>query len=192
MFRRPGKNSHDDNATYSDDPSPFSKYSAKKSELSEKPQRLFEPTLPRTTPMEGQEENWGVPKTTPLPHHFEGMITEESPETTLGAGVTFRGQLSFERFLRIDGIFEGDLLSQGKVVVGPTGSVKADLNLREAIIEGKVEGNITVQEKLELRGQATIKGDIRAKSLCVDEGVSIAGIVMVSGSGDSTEEPPAT
>ena len=187
MFRRSGKNSHDENATYNDDPSPFSKYSAKKSELNE--QRLFEPSMPRPLPQETHEENWGTPKTTALPHHFEGLITEETPETTLGVGVTFRGQLSFERFLRIDGDFEGDLLSHGKVVVGPTGSVKADLNLREAIIEGKVEGNITVQEKLELRGQASIKGDIRAKSLCVDEGVSISGIVMVCARDDCTDVP---
>lgn len=185
MFRRVGKNAHDENS-YQDEPSssfgssPFGKYGVKKTESCEKPQRLYEPTLPRATPLENQDENWGVHKTAALPHHFEGLIAEETPETTLGAGVTFRGQLSFERFLRIDGAFEGDLLSHGKVVVGPSGSVKADLNLREAIIEGTVEGNITVQEKLELRGNAIIKGDIRAKSLCVDEGVTISGIVMVS------------
>ena len=144
MFRRSGKNSHDENGTlYSEDPpiaSPFNKYGVKKSESQELPPRLFEPPLPRTTPMDCQDENWGNPKTTPLPHHFEGALNEEIPETTLGAGVSFRGQLSFERFLRIDGSFEGELLSQGKVIVGATGKVKANLNLREAIIEGVVEG----------------------------------------------------
>lgn len=179
MFRRSGKSSHDENGTYNDDPSPFSKYSAKKTE--------FDSPAARALPQDTHDDNWGIPKTTALPHHFENLMAEEAPETTLGVGVTFRGQLSFERFLRIDGDFEGDLLSQGKVVVGPTGSVKADLNLREAIIEGKVEGNITVQEKLELRGQATIKGDIRAKSLCVDEGVSISGIVLVGPQGEEAD-----
>lgn len=183
MFRRPGKNPQDENgALYSDElpmASPFNKYGAKKPE-GEMPPRLFDPGVPRATPMDVQDENWGNPKTTALPHHFEGLVNEEAPETTLGAGVTFRGTLSFERFLRIDGSFEGELLSQGKVVVGPTGKVKANLNLREAIIEGVVEGNITVQEKLELRGEASIKGDICAKSLCVDEGVSIDGQVLVS------------
>ncbi len=81
--------------------------------------------------------------------------------------------------MRIDGSFEGELLSQGKVVVGPTGKVKANLNLREAIIEGEVEGDIIVQEKLELRGEASVKGNIQAKSLCVDEGVQIVGHVTV-------------
>ena len=184
MFRRSGKNTQDENsALYSEEhsiASPYNKYGAKKGEPQETPQRMFEPPLPRATPMDAQEENWGNPKTATLPHHFEGMMNEETPETTLGAGVTFRGQLSFERFLRIDGSFEGELLSQGKVSVGPTGKVKANLNLREAVIEGIVEGNITVQEKLELRGEASVMGDIRAKSLCVDEGVTIMGTVIVT------------
>jgi cytoskeletal protein CcmA (bactofilin family) len=192
MFRRSGKNSQDDSqALYGNEApsaSPFSKYGAKKSEPQEAAARLFESPLARPTPMESQEDSWSSQKTAPLPHHYEGMIAaEETPETTLGAGVSFRGQLSFERYLRIDGTFEGELLSQGKIVVGPTGKVKSNLNLREAIIEGVVEGNITVQEKLELRGEAIVKGDIQAKSLCVDEGVTITGYVLVT---PKPQQPP--
>ena len=192
MFPRPGKNPLDENSSlYEEEPSissPYNKYGAKKG--GEGLPRIFEPPHPQTgaTPMESPEENWGNSTTTSLPHHFDGMMGDEDPETTLGAGVTFRGELSFERLLRIDGEFEGDLLSQGKVIVGPRGIVKANLNLREAVIEGVVEGNITVQEKLELRGQASVKGDIIAKSLCVDEGVQIDGHVLVVS--ESTEPPP--
>jgi len=192
MFRRSGKNNQDDShALYHEDhpiTSPFTKYGAKKSDPQNTSQRVFESPLAHAIPIEGQEESWSGQKTTTLPHHFEGMIQEEAPETTLGAGVSFRGQLSFERFLRIDGIFEGELLSQGKVIVGPSGKVKANLNLREAIIEGVVEGNITVQEKLELRGEAVVKGDIQATSLCVDEGVTIIGHVLVT---PKPEQPQA-
>jgi cytoskeletal protein CcmA (bactofilin family) len=188
MFRRSGKNAHEDNSYHEETP-PYNKYGTKKSEPQEMVQRMFETPLPRATPMEVSEDHWNSPKTATLPHHFDGMLNEEMPETTLGAGVTFRGQLSFERFLRIDGSFEGELLSQGKVSVGPTGKVKANLNLREAIIEGVVEGNITVQEKLELRGEASVTGDIRAKSLCVDEGVTITGLVIVTPKADPSATP---
>lgn len=189
MFRKLGKNSHEENnALYNEESSltsPFNKYGTKKNDSHEIPSRMFEPPIPRATTLEAQEENWSNSKTTAVPHHFDGAFKEETPETTLGVGVTFRGQLSFERFLRIDGSFEGELLSQGKVVVGPTGKVKANLNLREAIIEGVVEGNITVQEKLELRGEAVVKGDIQSKSLCVDEGVTITGYVLVTPKSDT-------
>ncbi|MCH9609331.1 MAG: hypothetical protein S4CHLAM45_08030 [Chlamydiales bacterium] len=177
MFRRPGKNPLEDykeeNTTYNN-----------KYEPSDVPPRIFDTphqhNQPLATPMSHEE------KASTLPHHFQGMVKEDDPETTLGEGVTFRGELSFDKLLRIDGTFEGELLSQGKVVIGPTGKVKADLNLREAIIEGSVEGNVTVQEKLELRGEASIKGDIKAKLLSVDEGVEIIGVMQISANPDTT------
>lgn len=191
MFRRPGKNPLDKDSPmplYKEDPhvTPY-KYGIKKAEIphsSEIPPRIFDvPSSPKISSEERyhHEEPWHMEKTTPLPpHHFQGALKEEAPETTLGEGVTFRGELSFERLLRIDGIFEGELLSQGKVIVGPKGKIKANLNLREAVVEGEVRGNITVQERLELRGEAVIYGDIRAKVLSVDEGVTIVGNVHVT------------
>ncbi len=172
MFRRPGKNPLED---YKEEAPHYTKY-----EPQEVPPRIFDtPHQPVTSPMSHDEKT--------LPHHLQGMLKEEEdPETTLGEGVTFRGELSFERLLRIDGTFEGELLSQGKVIIGPKGKVKADLNLREAIIEGEVEGNIVVQEKLELRGDASIKGDIKAKSLSVDDGVEIVGVVQVTSMSSET------
>ncbi len=174
MFRRPGKNPLED---YKEEASThYTKY-----EPQDIPPRIFDTPRQSTASIMSNDD-----KTSTLPHHFQGMVKEEDPETTLGEGVTFRGELSFERLLRIDGTFEGKLLSQGKVIIGPTGKVKADLNLREAIIEGEVEGNITVQEKLELRGDASVKGDIKAKSLCVDDGVEIIGVVQVTSKGNTT------
>lgn len=196
MFRRPGKNPLEDNGPLYQEEKPHAspyKYGSQKGVPTDTPPRLFDtPHGQLNSPMPSQErrfaeEEWGSEKTMPLPHHLQGMMHEEEPETTLGEGVSFRGELSFERLLRIDGTFEGELLSQGKVIVGPKGKVKANLNLREAIIEGTVEGNITVQEKLLLRGDAFIKGDIRAKSICVDEGVRILGHMTVMP--DSREEP---
>lgn len=186
MFRRPGK-SNDENVTfYSDEkdlsPSyPYGQHVNHPSvQSSEVPPRIFEAPTPHAAPLKPQEKSWSAHQEEPsIPHPFENQLHEESPETTLGEGVTFRGELSFERLLRIDGTFEGELLSEGKVIVGPKGRVKANLKLREAIVEGVVEGNITVEEKLELRSSARVYGDITAKILCVDEGVCIHGIVSV-------------
>lgn len=181
MFRRPGKNSTEENSLFKEDATSVSSYpyGHKKNEASDVLPRVFDQSPGKISGYQPEDE-WKQEKTTPLPHPFHGMLKEDVPETTLGEGVTFRGELSFERLLRIDGTFEGELLSQGKVIVGSKGKVKANLNLREAIIEGEVYGNITVQEKLELRGTATIHGDIKAKSLCIDEGVTLVGHVTVA------------
>jgi len=110
----------------------------------------------------------------------EELPDSEEPETVIGEHVSLKGALSFQRLIRIDGSFEGELESQGKLIVGPKGFVKANLNLQEAFIAGKVEGDITVKERLVLRGRAEIKGNITAPLLSVDEGVSIIGQVYVT------------
>ncbi len=117
------------------------------------------------------------------PHAFEVAEQEpqeeEEPETIIAANVSIKGTMSFQKLIRIDGTFEGELLSSGKLIVGPTGSVKANINLDEAFISGKVTGDITVKTRLVLRGRAEVRGDITAPLLSVDEGVSIVGILNV-------------
>ena len=184
MFRRPGKSPLDP-PIQEEDTQSASGFGYQPPQREEEAPSLYEATNARLTsradpfeqPIE-ESEPWKK-ETSSLPHPFENVAKEEPPETTLGEGVNFRGELSFERLLRIDGTFEGELLSSGKVVVGPTGKVKANLNLRSAYIEGEIEGNITVQEKLELRSHAVVHGDIIAKSLVVEEGVTLNGHVLI-------------
>ncbi len=72
-------------------------------------------------------------------------------------------------------------------MIGPEGFVKADMDLYEAEVSGKVEGNITVKNRLILRGRAEVKGNITAPRLSVDEGVSIIGQVYVTASASPLE-----
>jgi cytoskeletal protein CcmA (bactofilin family) len=120
----------------------------------------------------------GLMNSTIVRHQPEEASDE--PETVIAPQVEIKGSLSFQRHLRIDGSFEGELRSSGKLVIGPTGSVKADLDLEEAYISGKVIGNITVKTRLVLRGRAEVIGNISAPLISVDEGVSIIGELSVS------------
>lgn len=115
-------------------------------------------------------------------------LEAEEPETVIGEHVTIKGTISFQHLLRVDGTFEGEIESQGNLIVGPKGFLKANLDLKEAFIAGKVEGNITVKERLVLRGRAEIRGDITAPLLSIDEGVSIIGQVYVTAP-EQLEEP---
>lgn len=109
-------------------------------------------------------------------------------EVHIGETARLEGSLAFEAFAVIDGHFTGELLSKGKIIIGPTAVVKADLYLEEADISGRVEGNITVTKKLILKGNANIVGDITAPSLSVDEGVSIRGQLHVTKIASPTEK----
>jgi len=126
------------------------------------------------------------PPTAPSPFiqteapYYEDQELDTGPEMTIGTNITITGKIAFQREICINGVFEGEFEGSGKIVVGPEGFVKADLDLYEAEISGKVEGNITVQYRLILKGNAEIKGNITAPRLSVDEGVSIIGQVYVT------------
>lgn len=107
------------------------------------------------------------------------VSTTPSSSTTISEDVSIKGELRFPLFLRIDGHFEGKLSSEGKLHVGPKGVVHSDLNLKSATIEGRVEGNIVVSERLELAATASVKGDISCQILKIEEGATLTGIVTV-------------
>ena len=123
---------------------------------------------------ETQDDRFSSPK------KESALNSMEDPDTVIGEKVSIKGELAFDTLLRIDGNFEGQLLSKGKLIIGPTGKVKSDLTLEEAFIAGKVEGDIHVEGRLVLRGRAEVYGNITAKTISVDEGVTIVGQVLVS------------
>lgn len=106
-----------------------------------------------------------------------------SPETVVGATVAIQGTISFERFLRLDGHFTGQMHGPGgRLHIGPSGHVKADLCLESALIEGCLEGDIIVTGHLDVRATARIRGDISAKTLSVEAGATLQGKAEVSDS----------
>lgn len=107
-------------------------------------------------------------------------VDEEEPETIISSQVNIKGTMSFQKLLRIDGTFEGELISSGNLIIGPTGSVKANINLDSAFISGKVVGDIKVKTRLVLRGRAEVRGNVTAPLVSMDEGVSIIGQLNVS------------
>lgn len=103
-------------------------------------------------------------------------------ETILADGVIVKGELRFDKQLRINGSFEGSLQANGKVVVGMTGTIKGDIHLDEAEIYGKVIGNIHVI-KLVVGASAQIHGNIYAQSVDFQKGAKLIGQIYIE-SGD--------
>lgn len=140
----------------------------------------FEPQTEKNEPLTPEAPNTTPPqRKIPTPSIANSLLMNDDPDTTIGEGVTFKGELTFDKLLRIDGHFEGDLLSEGKLIIGPRGVVKSNVQMREAVIEGILEGNITVTDRIELRDSATVMGNIKARYISVDEGVTIIGHVSV-------------
>jgi cytoskeletal protein CcmA (bactofilin family) len=106
--------------------------------------------------------------------------SSNSGGTFLSTDAVFKGSLKFDNELRINGKFEGELSSSGTVHVGSQGDVKAEISVGTAIVEGKINGNITASDRVELRSTARMVGDIKASKLIVEEGVAFIGRCEVS------------
>jgi cytoskeletal protein CcmA (bactofilin family) len=72
--------------------------------------------------------------------------------------------------IRIDGELIGTLNCKGRIIIGPEGSVKGDINCQNGVIEGKFKGNLIVKETLNVRETAKIEGDVNTNKLVVQPG----------------------
>lgn len=100
---------------------------------------------------------------------------ENNLDTIIGEHTKFNGEIHSEGGVRIDGQVEGKIICDGFLLIGEKANIKADIQSDEAIISGKVEGNITIEKKLELKSSALINGDIIAKILSMESGTQISG-----------------
>ena len=102
----------------------------------------------------------------------------ESPppaHTVIGVGANFRGTLMVSGTLHIDGEFEGDILHCERLEVGEHGVMRADVEVKEAVIEGRVYGNIRALGNLEMKAGARVEGDVAAMSVIIEPGVFYTG-----------------
>ncbi len=98
----------------------------------------------------------------------------------LGAGTRYEGKLFFEGRARIDGEFEGEVQSDGLLVVGDEAIVRATIRVGALIVRGgRVDGDIHATELVELHAPAVVHGDIRTQTLFLDRGVVFEGACVM-------------
>ncbi len=97
---------------------------------------------------------------------------------SISQGIKIKGELTGSEDLYVDGVVEGKLnLSNGTLTIGPNGSVKADVDAREVLVSGRIEGNITAREKVQLWSTGQVSGEVRTERLAIEEGATLRGKV---------------
>jgi cytoskeletal protein CcmA (bactofilin family) len=86
-----------------------------------------------------------------------------------------KGDIEIQGTIRIDGTFEGSLSCPDTLIIGKSGVVKADVKVKNAVIGGKLVGNIAAANKIELQTGSHVEGDIQTARLVIDEGVFFEG-----------------
>lgn len=100
---------------------------------------------------------------------------EPGPIAYLYKGSRVNGQLSFQGAVRIDGSVDGEIQCQGTLTIGEGADIRAKISGRVVILRGKVEGNVTAKERLELIAPARLIGNVDTPRLLVTEGVVFDG-----------------
>ena len=96
----------------------------------------------------------------------------------ISQGIRIKGEVTGSEDLFVDGLVDGKLnLTNGSLTIGPNGTVKADVNAREVIVRGKIEGKVTGRDKVQLWSTGQVTGEVQTERLSIEEGASLRGKV---------------
>jgi cytoskeletal protein CcmA (bactofilin family) len=109
--------------------------------------------------------------------------------TILGPDANFKGELTYEKGMRLQGKFEGNILTPGRLHITKEARMNADVDAGSISVEGDVKGKLSANERVELKQSAKYEGDLTAAKLVVDEGAMLSGHVHVAP--DAVKSGPA-
>lgn len=93
----------------------------------------------------------------------------------LSSDVEIKGSIKFQNELIVDGKIEGEITSTGVLTVGENAEIRGEIKTKSVTVLGKVHGNITVEERCELKTRAQLIGDLKAARLMIEDGATFVG-----------------
>lgn len=116
------------------------------------------------------------------------MDTYRADVAHIGKSVIIKGELSGSEDLYLDGEVEGNIdLRNHNLVIGPNGRVRANVHAKDVVIHGKVDGNITGVDKVELKKSAVLNGDINTQRIVIEDGAFFKGAIDIRKGESKTE-----
>lgn len=107
----------------------------------------------------------------------------------IGKSVVIRGELTGNEDLYLDGEIEGNInLRDHKLVIGPNGKIKASITARDIVLHGRVEGNVSATERVELKKACTLVGDVSTQRIVIEDGAYFKGSIDIKENKDSRSE----
>ena len=111
-------------------------------------------------------------------------------QTTIGGSVFIKGEVSGSESLYVDGRIEGTVnFAPNRVTIARNGSVVANISAGEAVILGKVQGNIQCSDRLEIRSEGSLEGDVITQRISVEDGAALKGSVQVTAVEHKNDRP---
>jgi cytoskeletal protein CcmA (bactofilin family) len=148
--------------------------------------RLFPSAQPvQPIQVKPQPERFSIPAVAPVPSAVtqdkpkvpdkQSVMPDPQTKNILSKDVEIKGNIKFTNELVIDGKIEGEIASDGVLTVGENADIRGEIKTKSVTVLGKVNGNITVTERCELKARAHLVGDLKASRLVIEEGATFVG-----------------
>src|SRR6201993_2589957 len=135
------------------------------------PGRPAEPERPTTSTPSAPAMSASEPPSAPRP-----VTTTTADQATIGKSLVIKGEVTGSESLYIDGRVEGSInLAGNRVTVGRNGVVAANINAREIVVLGKVRGNLTASDRVDIRSDGSLTGDVVAARISIEDGAFFKG-----------------
>ena len=166
---------------------------------------MWKPTNQPTSPSRpGEPERPATPASS-VPSMSEPAVavprtaattTTTADQATIGKSLVIKGEVTGSESLYIDGRVEGSInLSGNRVTVGRNGVVAANINAREIVVLGKVRGNLTASDRVDIRSDGSLTGDVVAARISIEDGAFFKGGIDIRKAGqkpNGEEAKPTT
>jgi len=124
------------------------------------------------------------------------VAATSADQATIGKSLVIKGEVTGSESLYIDGRVEGSInLAGNRVTVGRNGVVSANINAREIVVLGKVRGNLTASDRVDIRSDGSLTGDVVAARISIEDGAFFKGGIDIRKAGQKAngeEAKPST
>jgi cytoskeletal protein CcmA (bactofilin family) len=123
------------------------------------------------------------PNSTPQPapnasSTVAAQLRTTAEQATIGRSLVIKGEVTGSEPLYVDGRIEGTInLTDNRVTIGRNGTVSANINAKEVVVMGKLSGNVTVTDRVDIRAEGSVTGDVVAHRLSIEDGAFFKGSV---------------
>jgi cytoskeletal protein CcmA (bactofilin family) len=134
--------------------------------------------------LQSSDKSYEVKSSSPAsnPNSYNPVKTTSAPieQATIGRTLVIKGELSGAEALYIDGRVEGKIsLPDHRVTIGRNGSAQANITAREVVVMGKVNGNIDCSDRVDIRSEGSVTGDVTTMRISVEDGAVLKGGIQV-------------
>ncbi len=134
-----------------------------------------QPSGPSTTPEPQRPTASPAPTMEPTPAPRNATMNSQD-QATIGKSLVIKGEVTGSESLYIDGRVEGSInLPGNRVTVGRNGVVNANITAREIVVTGKVRGNLSASDRVDIRNEGSLTGDVVAQRISIEDGAFFKG-----------------